>query len=96
MQDPTYNFRCKKCNHEWEVGNITKNQVFDVYDEPCPGCGTLGQIEKWVPNPDGNCIPSIGDPVRLGIRKVDKGFNELIHKIHENTPGSQLHKSAHF
>ena len=37
------------------------------------------------------------DPVRLGIRRPDQGFKEVLQKIHEKTPGSQLNKtSSHY
>lgn len=32
---------------------------------------------------------SIGDPVRLGIRKNDSGWKEVLHKISERTPGGR-------
>jgi hypothetical protein len=34
------------------------------------------------------------DPVRLGVRKTDQGFKEVLQRIHEKTPGSQLNKIA--
>ena len=34
------------------------------------------------------------DPVRLGVRKTDQGFKEVLQRIHEKTPGSQLNQSA--
>ena len=33
---------------------------------------------------------NIGDPVRLGLRKIDGGFKEVLQKIHEKTPGSKM------
>jgi hypothetical protein len=33
--------------------------------------------------------PPLGDPVRLGIRKVDNGFKEVLHKISERAPGAK-------
>lgn len=38
--------------------------------------------------------PALGDPVRLGVRKVDNGFKEVLQKIHSKTPGSQLNTMA--
>ena len=38
--------------------------------------------------------PMICDPVRVGARKMDTGFKEVLQKIHERTPGSQLNKSS--
>lgn len=34
--------------------------------------------------------PNIGDPVRLGVRTVDSGFKEVLSKIHNSTPKSNL------
>ena len=37
------------------------------------------------------------DPVRLGIHRADNGFKEVLQRIHEKTPGSQLNKtSSHY
>jgi hypothetical protein len=32
---------------------------------------------------------SMGDPVRLGLRKQDNGFREVLQKISERTPGAK-------
>lgn len=37
---------------------------------------------------------SFGDPVRLGVRKMDNGFKEVLQKIHSTTAGSKLDKSS--
>lgn len=39
-------------------------------------------------------LPSLIDPVRLGVRKPDQGFKEVLQRIHEKTPGSQLKKTS--
>lgn len=39
-------------------------------------------------------MPPLIDPVRLGIRKTDSGFKEVLQRIHEKTPGSQLNKTT--
>lgn len=38
--------------------------------------------------------PAMGDPVRLGIRKADNGFKEVLQKVHSRTPGSRLNTIA--
>lgn len=38
--------------------------------------------------------PALGDSVRLGIRKSDNGFKEVLQKIHNNTAGSVLNKTT--
>lgn len=36
--------------------------------------------------------PSIGDPVRLGVRRSDNGWRETLSKISERTPGGKVLK----
>lgn len=38
--------------------------------------------------------PAMGDPVRLGVRKMDTGFKEVLQKIHSKAPGSSLNKTS--
>lgn len=48
-------------------------------------------------NPDLEVVVSatpLGDPVRLGVRKPDGGFKEVLQKIHSKTPGSRLNTTA--
>lgn len=39
-------------------------------------------------------INPVIDSVRLGIRKTDQGFKEVLQRIHEKTAGSQLDKTT--
>jgi hypothetical protein len=39
-------------------------------------------------------LPPLIDPVRLGVRKNDSGFKEVLQRIHEKTPGSKLNTFA--
>jgi hypothetical protein len=55
--------------------------------QPCPKCNAEGSVQKTITG-----APSLGDPVRLGIRKVDNGFKEVMQKIHHNNPGSNLNQ----
>jgi len=34
------------------------------------------------------------DPVRMGVRRPDQGFKEVLQRIHEKTAGSQLNKTT--
>jgi hypothetical protein len=38
--------------------------------------------------------PVMIDSVRLGIRRPDQGFKEVLQRIHEKTAGSQLNKTS--
>lgn len=81
---PLYNYQCKHCSHEFE--KVLK--IADMHlpsSEPCPKCGVEGQVIKTISG-----APNLGDPVRLGLRKPDQGFKEVMQKIHANNPGSNL------
>jgi len=41
----------------------------------------------------GDTTMHLGDPVRLGVRKIDGGFKEVLQKIAERTPGGNYMKS---
>ena len=70
---PTYNFRHR------ETGEITEKFF------------SLSLREEYLKdNPQLESIllgaPSIGDPIRLGIRKPDNGFREVLSKAKEAHP----------
>jgi len=78
---PTYDFKHKDTGEViTKVLKITERDQF-LQDNPTyePYHGT---------------VASVGDPVRLGITKVDKGFKEVLQKIHQKTPGSRLNTLA--
>ena len=58
--------------------------------EPCPSCGEL-EVKHVMETPF-----EIGDAVRLGIRRPDDGFREVLHKIHERMPGSKIKDTARY
>jgi hypothetical protein len=74
---PTYNFRNKETGEEFE--KFMGISARDVYLQENP------QLEPLVAG-----APMICDPVRVGVRKKDAGFNEVLQKIHSRAPGSQL------
>lgn len=43
---------------------------------------------------DSDNVPAMADPVRIGVRKPDSGFKEVLQKIHEKAPGSILNRSS--
>ena len=38
--------------------------------------------------------PAFADSVRIGVKKTDNGFKEVLQRIHEKTAGSQLNKTT--
>jgi hypothetical protein len=79
---PTYDFRNKETGEVFE--RIMKISEKDQYllDNP--------NLEQTI-----TTAPAFGDPTKLtSTRKFDTGFKEVLQRIHEKTPGSQLNKSS--
>ena len=78
---PTYAFRDK------ETGEVTEKfmsiSAREEYLKQNP------QLESMV-----NGAPMICDPVRVGARKMDTGFKEVLQKIHSRAPGSTLNQGS--
>jgi hypothetical protein len=78
---PTYAFRNK------ETGELTEKFM-----------GISAREEYLTQNPQletmVNGAPMICDPVRVGARKLDTGFKEVLQKIHERAPGSTLNQGS--
>ena len=81
---PFYDFACSGCGHTFErtlkIADMKKPE-----GEPCPVCQADNTVFKTLPG-----APAIGDPVRLGVRKPNGDFKEVLQKIHERTYKSNL------
>jgi hypothetical protein len=78
---PTYVFRNKETGEQFE--KIMKISELDSFREENPQLETVIQAVAF------------GDPTKLTTtRKFDSGFKEVLQRIHEKTPGSQLDKSS--
>lgn len=75
---PTYVFRNKETGEQFE--KIMKISELDTFRAENP------QLETVIQS------PMICDPVRVGVRKMDTGFKEVLQRVHEKTPGSELNK----
>lgn len=80
---PTYSFKDRDTGLEFEkFMSISAREKF-LKDNP--------HVEPVI-----NGAPMVADPVRVGVRKSDSGFKEVLQKIHERTPGSDLKKMNAF
>lgn len=80
---PTYNFRDKNTGETFEkFMSISARENF-LKENP--------HVETMLSG-----APVMMDPVRAGVKKVDSGFKEVLHRIHERTPGSQLKRNNSF
>lgn len=78
---PTYVFRNKETSEQFE--KIMKMSELDSYRQENPQLETVIQSVAF------------GDPTKLSSsRKFDTGFKEVLQRIHEKTPGSQLNQSS--
>ena len=76
---PMYDYICSKCEHEFER-LLTLSKRLEPESEPCEKCGekNIKQTLKWA--------ASVGDPVRMGMKKPGGDFKEVMHKINDNNP----------
>lgn len=79
---PLYDFRNKKTGEIVEMSMSYGSKQQYLIDNP--------HIESIILT-----SPSLGDPTKLtATRKFDTGFKDVLQKIHEKTPGSQLDKTS--
>jgi putative FmdB family regulatory protein len=86
---PNYEFRCTECKHYFEKF-ISMSRRQEPTLDPCPNC-TKVAVKQVMETPF-----EIGDAVRLGIRRPDKGFSEVLQKIHHQNPGSKIKDTARY
>jgi hypothetical protein len=75
---PTYQFRATDTGEIFEA--YMRMSELDGYLEQNPN------VQRYY---DGQAA-SIGDPVRLGLRKVDGGFKDILKRIKKNHHGSTI------
>ena len=78
---PTYVFRNIETGEQFE--KIMKMSELDTFRQENPQVETVNQSVAF------------GDPTKMtSSRKFDTGFKEVLQRIHEKTPGSELNKSS--
>lgn len=77
---PTYEFRNK------ETGEVTE-QFFRSWEDKDAYLAANPQLDQTMTRPPA----FVGDHVSI---KKDTGFKEVLQKIHEKTPGSELNKHS--
>jgi len=86
---PTYEYQCSACEHYF-TKFLSISEMKTPESEACPNCGE-NKVEKVMFG-----APSFGDPVRLGIRRPDGGFKEVMQKIEQNNRNNSLSKNSSF
>jgi len=76
---PNYDYKCDKCNTVFEeFQKIADRHVPEK--KPCPSCKEQDTVKLTI-----SPVRTI-DPVKLGTKKPDKGFQEVMAKIKEKHP----------
>lgn len=81
---PIYDYACEKCSHAFEK-TLRISEMLQPESEACPSCGEMNAVKKHL-----MAAPAMGDPVRLGIRKIPGDFKEVLQKVHSNNYKSNL------
>lgn len=77
---PVYDFRNTETGEVFELTMPYSKKVDYLNDNP--------HIQSVILT-----APTLGDPTKLtSTRKFDSGFTQVLEKIHERTPGSQLNQ----
>ncbi len=80
---PNYIFECSECTHSFEQFETIAN-IDNPLKEPCPKCEHKGSIIRLVGH------SQIVDPVSIGLKKVPKDFNDLLHNMNARVPGVDI------
>lgn len=85
---PIYNYRCTKCNNEFETMSTIANMEKPL-NEPCPTCNGLGSIIKLIVE-----APVIGFNTAPGLKQSDN-FRDRLKEIKKrsgsgNTVGDSI------
>lgn len=86
---PTYDYSCSSCEHIFsKLLKISERSIPE--SNACPSCGKDNSVTLQIFS-----APSLSDPIRMGLRKHDSGFKEVMEKMHRGVPGSELkHKDS--
>lgn len=79
---PTYEYRCEKCNHEFE-SVLPIGKMNQPIDSPCPSCGEINSVRTRITSS------------RFAFRKEfgnDSGFSDTIKEIKKKHPLHNIQK----
>jgi len=68
---PLYDFRCSDCSTVFDV----MCKISERESQACPSCDSKNYKAHHIG------MAPLGDAVRLGVRRIDDGFREVLHKI---------------
>lgn len=82
---PLYDFQCTDCEHIFEVSC----KIADKGNpKQCPNCNSFKTESKIF------SAPRQGDSIALGLNQHQRGFKEVLNKIHKRTSGSAMNRTT--
>lgn len=80
---PLYDYKCSKCGHAWDEMQLVKNRKKPC-NSPCPQCNEKKCVDQVIGQ------PIMSEPHKMGLRRPDQGFREVISKIKQAHPRSTI------
>ncbi len=71
---PIYEYGCSNCNTIFEK-ILKMSEMLNPISEPCPVCNSESTIQQMA------TAAAIGDPIRLGIKRPDSGWGDVLSKV---------------
>lgn len=81
---PLYEFQCAECGHTFEKLKPIRDMKVPE-SEPCPNCTTIGSVDQKV-----FTAQIWADASRMGIKRPDDGFREVLARVAEKAPGNNI------
>lgn len=82
---PLYDYQCAECETFFEVScKISEKENPHL----CPNCKSAKTESRIV------SAPRLGDSIALGLNQHQRGFKEVLNKIHTRAAGSVLNKTT--
>lgn len=82
---PLYDFQCTECETFFEVScKIAEKEN----PHACPSCQSTKTEPRFI------SAPRLGDSIALGLNQHQRGFKEVLNKIHKRAAGSVLNKTT--
>ena len=75
-----YEFQCRQCNFCFERKLPMAEYNLPELD-PCPECNKTECVEQVL-----TTAPALGDPIRLGIKRPDAGWGDVLKKVQKAHP----------
>ena len=77
---PVYNYECSQCNVQFERKLPMSDNSLPESD-PCPECFKPQCVKQIIVSSF-----AIGDPIRLGIKRPDAAWGEVLSKVQKAHP----------